>query len=194
MADGLTSTTEKVAPIYFSDCEFVENNIQLIREYAELRANGFHSETAFCRVFGGQYNDNHLGNRIAALESNRAYLPVFEKALGAINYDKMWNPKMAAQEILAIARNPYIKSSTRLAAIKELNVLFGIIITDPAGNSRAAGHFSEFYKDEVQTKRHPEPGTAEAQARRAQERPGEVSEPLGNIPAHAVPGTGTGGR
>lgn len=150
---------------------FARANIQLVAEYAGYRAMGTNSERAFIRTFGTAYNDMRLGNRIEALEHNPIYRQVFIEQFSRISVGQMWDVKLAALELLNMVNNPFVKDATRLTAIKELNVLFGITVVDDTGRTRAGKGLKEFYADTVEADakettltRHPEPGTPEAVA------------------------------
>lgn len=162
--DDKKTTVDKLPPYQFGNKEFALLNIQYVREYAEMRAHGYHESVAFVAVFGDDYQDSSLTKRIAELENNPVYRAEFLKALDSTKLHEMWNAKVAAHEVLAIARNPYAKYSTRLAAMKELNVMFEITGVDESGKPRAGRRFTEFYDAEDGAPvRHPEPGSPEAE-------------------------------
>jgi hypothetical protein len=164
------ATTEVLSPYQFRSEQFARLNIQIISEYAEYRVIGVNPERAFTRVFGTDYADLHLYARIEALEHNLVYRQVFAEKFAAQRLDQMYNAKMAVHELLSLANNPFTKCATRLAAWKELNVLFDVTVIDEAGRTRKGKALSEFYNETpvsekaAPTTRHPEPGSAESEA------------------------------
>lgn len=60
----------------------------------------------------------------------------------------VWTPKRAMWELFQIVQDQFEKGSTRLAAIKELNVLSNITFVDAAGNTRVRT-LDDFYKEQA---------------------------------------------
>lgn len=171
-AEQDVTTTRVLKPIYFRDEDFARRNLQFVSEYAGYRAIGVNAERAFLRTFGTDYADLYLQARIEALEHNLIYRQVFIEQFAKVKIGDMWDVKMAAWEYLQLINNPFVKDSTRLSAIKEMNVLFGITVVDDNGRTRAGKGLKEFYADTVESEptanttlpRHPNPGTPEAEA------------------------------
>lgn len=164
------TTTRILPPAQFRSENFARMNIDAIGEYADYRVIGWNAEKAFTRVFGTDYADIYLFARIEALEHNLVYRKLFASKFGQIELNEMWDAKISTYEMLSIINNPFTKCSTRLAAIKDLNVLFGIVIADPNGAQRPGSGWTDFYKDaqgsaRVTQEKHPEPGSPEAEAR-----------------------------
>ena len=163
-------TTDRVLPpAQFRSEVFAKSNLDAVSEYADYRVMGWNPERAFTRVFGTDYADLYLYARIEALEHNMVYRKVFAAKFGAMELDKMWDAKTSAWELMSVVNNPFTKCSTRLAAIKELNVLFGIVMVDKDGNTRPGSDWTAFYRKanaegQVEASRHPNPGTPEAEA------------------------------
>lgn len=167
------ATTDILPPLQFRSERFAELNIALVSDYADYRVVGWNAEKAFTRVFGTDYADLHLYARIEALEHNLVYRKVFAHKFGIVKLEEMYGPKLAVYELVSLMNNPFTKCSTKLSAIKELNVLFGITIVDESGKTRAGKTLNQFYEDENQptpntkpnlANRHPDPGTPEAEA------------------------------
>lgn len=175
----LDIVTSAILPAYhFRDEDFAQRNLVAVAEYAGYRALGVNAERAFLRTFGTDYADPHLTSRIEALEHNVIYRRAFLEAFSKVKVGEMWDVKMAAWEYLQLVNNPFVKDSTRLSAIKELNVLFGITVVDDTGRTRAGRGLKEFYADTIDAeagsvtqatsapaRRHPDPGSADAEAR-----------------------------
>jgi hypothetical protein len=174
--DGVTPdiiTSQPMSPWHFRQDTFAASHVKEVNEYAGYRALGVNSERAFLRAFGTDYADLHLQARIEALEHNVVYRKIFIQAFSQVKIGDMWDVKMAAFEYLQLINNPFVKDSTRLAAIKELNVLFGITIVDEGGRTKAGRGLREFYADTIQSEtsastqgaaKHPDPGSPEAEA------------------------------
>lgn len=158
------TTTRKLPPAQFRSEVFAEKNLEAIGEYADYRAIAWPPEKAFLRVFGTDYADLWLTARIEALEHNLVYRKLFASKFGLLELDKMWDAKMAAYELLLLVNNPFTKDTTRHGAIKDLNLLFGIVIVDPNGNQKPGKDWTTFYKDHngdnrIESVRHPDPGS-----------------------------------
>lgn len=167
------TTTNIMSPLQFRSERFAELNIKLVSDYADYRVIGWNAERAFTRVFGTDYADLHLYARIEALEHNLVYRKVFAQKFGVVKLEEMYGPKLAVYELVSLMNNPFTKCSTKLSAMKELNVLFGITVIDESGRTRAGRSLKEFYEDANQptpnakpnlTGRHPEPGSPESEA------------------------------
>jgi hypothetical protein len=166
------TTTNVMSPLQFRSERFAELNIKLVSDYADYRVIGWNAERAFTRVFGTDYADLHLYARIEALEHNMVYRKVFAQKFGVVKLEEMYGPKLAVYELVSLMNNPFTKCSTKLSAMKELNVLFGITVIDDSGRTRAGRSLKEFYEDTNQptpnakpnlTGRHPEPGSKESE-------------------------------
>lgn len=161
------TTAGRLPPAQFRSERFAQLNLEAVSEYADYRAMAWTPEKAFLRVFGTDYADILLMARIEALEHNIVYRKLFASKFGQMELDKMWDAKMAAYELLLLVNNPFTKDSTKHAAIKDLNLLYGIVIVDPNGNQRPGKDWTAFYKDakgcdRIETPKHPNPGTPEA--------------------------------
>jgi hypothetical protein len=163
-------TTNILGPQYFRNEQFALDNLEIVSEYADYRVAGYSAERAFLRVFGTDYADLYLDRRIEALEHNIVYRKVFAEKFGQTQPSQMWDAKMAVYELLSLANNGMTKCSTKLAAIKELNILLGVTVVDDKGITRAGSSLDDFYKNShaakqaAETGRHPEPGTDAARA------------------------------
>ncbi len=136
------------APIdEFADPEFIELNKTFFDKYIALRVQGHSAHTAFLRVFGqDHWPDTQRGHaRLEAIESTDYFNKHFDAALAEIKVSDLWNPKRALNELLCVVRGPYVKDSTKLNAIKELNIMVGIVIVDENGKTKAGRSLSDFY-------------------------------------------------
>lgn len=160
------------------DAEFAEDNIKAVRDYARERVHGWHCASAFRRVFGGGYTEQEAYTAAMGFERNPVYLREFDRALNGTPFEQLWNPRIAAHELLSVLRHPATKQSVRITAVKELDVLFDITTIDEFGRTQGTKKLADFYRSEAEAtearqaaaearktaKRHPEPGTPEAEA------------------------------
>jgi len=130
----------------FGDRRFAELNKEQFDQYVEYKVNGYHSHVAFQRVFGDEYTNPHL--RIEFTEHNPYYRDRFKARLAEIKVDELWNTKTSLNELLAMARNPFAKDSTRLNAMKELNIMVGIVVVDENGKTKAGRSLDDFYNEQ----------------------------------------------
>lgn len=135
----------------FATDEFISDNKYFYDKYIGYRIHGYSSHTAFVRAFGQEFLPDGLGaihNRFEQMEATAYYQSEFERRLKTMPIDKLWNDRQSVHELLQIARHPAHKDSTRLAAVKELNVIVGITVETDAGRSKSARQLSDFYKQE----------------------------------------------
>jgi hypothetical protein len=161
-------TTDVQPARAFRSQEFARANIGLIDEYATYRVLGMNPERAFIRVFGTDYGDVHLYSRIEALEHNLVFRTVFAKRFGETPLSRMFSVKQAVWQWLSLLNNPFVRETVRATAIQQLQTIYGITVTDEAGNTKATKSLEDFYRDEGDSKdstplvRHPDPGSKEA--------------------------------
>lgn len=118
----------------FAEREFARNNVEQFDAYIEYRVRGYHMSTAFNRVFG-EHNKAHLCCEY--LEHNDYYHWKFKQRLNEVKASDLWDEKIAIHELLSTVRNPFFKDSTRLQAMKELNILTNIVIVDENGKTKS---------------------------------------------------------
>ena len=132
----------------FADPEFIELNKSFYDKYIALRVQGHSAHVSFLRVFGKDHwpDSGQQGHaRLEAIESTEYFNTHFDAALEKISVKDMWNPKRALNELLCVVRGPYVKDSTKLNAIKELNIMVGIVIVDENGKTKAGRTLADFY-------------------------------------------------
>lgn len=133
---------ENIAPKAFADEAFAELNSEAFDMYVEYRVKGHHAQTSFIKVFGEDTRSHLICEYI---EHNPYYQRKFKQRLKDIKIEELWDAKMAVNELLATIKNPYFKDSTRLNAIKELNILIGITVVDENGKTKAGRSLADFY-------------------------------------------------
>jgi len=139
----------------FATDEFIANNQYFYDKYIDYRIQGFSSQMAFCRAFGASYlpsSAHEMFHRFEQMESTSYYVKTFEEKLKAIPVDKLWSDKLSVHELLSLARSGVSKCSTRLAAVKELNVFVGITVENESGRSKAVKTLDDFYSDNTKSK------------------------------------------
>ena len=150
---------------------FIRQYRALVSDYLDLRILGVEPERAFLRCFGTDYYDQFITQRIEALEHNPAYRVEFAKRFGAQSVDQMFNLKVAVYEWLQLINSKATRDSSKVAALKELQVLYGMTVIDANGNTRAGKVLADFYLEQNQAKPltaptgelHAEPGSAAAE-------------------------------
>lgn len=113
-----------------------------VHRYIVLRVIGHKALAALAYAFGPSYAHSPYAHTIIDLiETSDFYMSGF--ASGAAKRDKMdsplWNAMAAARVLISIATDESAKRTERIAATKELNVLYGITIIDKDGNTRRSG-------------------------------------------------------
>lgn len=131
----------------FADPEFAASNKEAFDRYVEYRVRGYGAGQTMSKVFGAEPMQADTYQRSERLEANPYYLARFEQRLKEIKIEELWNTKTSLHELLSMARSPFAKDSTRLNAIKELNIMVGIIVIDENGKTKAGRSLEDFYKD-----------------------------------------------
>ena len=132
----------------FANPEFIELNKSFFDKYIELRVQGNDPRTSFIRVFGMEHLPQEaqgIARRLEGIESTDYFNPHFDAALEATPVSKLWNPKRSLNELLCLVKGPYVKDSVKLNAVKELNIMVGIIIVDENGKTKAGRSLNDFY-------------------------------------------------
>lgn len=140
------TTITRIPASQFGDPEFAKLNPDYFNEYVTYRVHGYHAQVAFRRVFGDENMGHNSHMKIEEIEHNPWVRSEIARRLAQVKQSELWNERVAIHELLSIARDVYAKDSTRLNAVKELNVLYGITITDEKGVTRRGMNLDEFYK------------------------------------------------
>lgn len=142
----MSDTDSKLTAYYFGLESTVTANEGVMGEYVELRAKFYHPRIAFVRIFGSEYEDEHLMTRIEALELNPALVRLLKMRRSEMKVSDLVTERTAVEDYLSISRNPFEKGSTRVAAMREVNVLMGIAVVDEKGQTKRAGmSLDDFY-------------------------------------------------
>lgn len=109
--------------------------------YVNLRADGHTSIAALVGAFGSDYAMTmHPFIYINLIETSDAYKRTLVVAVANKKDTPLWDAEQAARVLFSIATDETAKRAERIAAAKELNVLFGITIIDDKGNTRTGEH------------------------------------------------------
>jgi len=115
--------------------------------YVNLRADGHASIAALTGAFGPEYvMTMNPYTYINLIETSDAYKRTLVAAVAAKKDNPIWDAEQAARVLFSIATDETAKRAERIAAAKELNVLFGITIIDDKGNTRIGHTLADFYK------------------------------------------------
>ena len=151
-------TDPTIASYHFADENFLRLNEQYVDEYVALRVRGHHPHTAFRRVFGAANAEQHAQAKIDNLESSKTFQTKFEHALKTTPISDIINDRRALVELLSMYRSPFVRDSSRLAALREAMVLAGITVVDENGKTKRAGaSLADFYANEADLKNPPLP-------------------------------------
>lgn len=132
-------------PWMFSDEQFVKLNWPLYQRYVKYKVEGWSEVKAFGYAFKLPFDTTTI-QRITHLESTDAYREEFQRQMDAMDPNKMWNRNISVHNLVRLINDPEGRDSTKLAAIKELNVMFAITIVDENGKTRAGASLEDFYK------------------------------------------------
>jgi len=156
----------------FRNPEFIREYRPLFARYLDMRVAGKPARSAFLQCFGAGYFDQWFLGRIEALEGGEHFQAQLEKKRAEADLTKVFDLKDAVYGWLDIIHNPETRDSSRVAALKELQVLYGMTMIDANGNTRAGKVLADFYKESDRAKPitsatgdlHAEPGSPEAKA------------------------------
>lgn len=136
----------EIPPYLYGKEDFARVHQSLYVKYIQYRLHGYHPQIAFRRVFGDAATNHNFHVKAEAMESNPVVIHNLRIAIRDTNTAELWDEKIAIHDLLEMARNVYEKGNVRLAAMKELNVLCGITVTDEKGNTKRGMTLDEYYK------------------------------------------------
>ena len=131
----------------FKLLDFGKAHAPRFRKYAKARIDGFPRYVALRMIFGEQFVGQNSMSYCYAIEANPYYQWTYANQLSKTQFEHMWSPRKATVALLQIVNDDNAKETARLSAIKELNVLHSITITDDKGNTRANRGMDDFYKE-----------------------------------------------
>jgi hypothetical protein len=165
----------------FRDEQFALANKDVFTQYVTARVQGHMPSVAFRRAFGPGYRAEDTYKFAEQVEHNPWFTDAFAAALAAMPMDKLWNNKVAINSLRQLTLDPFVKCATRLAAMKELNVLANITFVDESGRTRANRNLNDFYNS------LPEQDAETTKARESALRAAGIKEPVSGPSADADP-------
>ena len=136
---------ERYDPKIVSRVDIAEDNERQFAAYAKNRVEGHGPSAAFRRAFGPGHRVDDAYHYSEQIENNPWYKERFAQELAAMPMDKIWNSKVAINALRQMTLDANNKCATRLAAMKELNVLANITFVDENGKTRAVKGLDDFY-------------------------------------------------
>lgn len=135
-------------PDDFADERFTAFNRHLIDDFIALHLQGWSLMHCMRVVFGEEcVMDGQGFARLYGLQRNTYYRSTMEARIETIDPKLLWTPKRAAHALLCLVRDVNEKGSVKLAAAKELNVMFDITVVDENGKTKASRGLRDFYED-----------------------------------------------
>lgn len=141
-------------PADFAAEDWAERFSDPFDDFIELRIKGVDKEVAIITAFemikyGARlHNVNELS---VAAESNPYFRKRFEPRLKDKNPNDLWDGNKALHALLKLVQSESVRDSTRLNAIKELNILLGITELDEKGQTKLIDKsLAEFYARRIE--------------------------------------------
>jgi len=135
-------------PRDFESPVFAANNMELFDQYIEFRIDGHRPHQALRMTFGEDVaGDGQLIARAFCAERNPYVVKNLKKRMMERPVSVQWNPQVSVHELLQVVRDPLAKDSARIAAIKELNVMAGIVIDTDEGKTKLRRGLDDFYNE-----------------------------------------------
>lgn len=150
-------------PRHWRTESFAKMHKKLFQKYAVARVEGYSRFVSLRMVFGEDFVGPSSMQYCYAIEANAYFKWCYQRVIDHIELTKVWNPKVAVVALKQIVMDENNKEATRLAAIKELNVLSEITFVDDKGNTRAVRGIDSFYADangEAPKTENPDDGAA----------------------------------
>lgn len=153
------------SPRDFEDPVFAANNKEIFNRYLDLRIKGHRPHMALRMAFGNEFaEDGQLISRAFCIERNPYVVEQFPRRLEKTKEGDQWNVKTSVHELLSIVRDPIEKGNVRMAAIKELNTMAGIVIDDSDEKAKSRRGLADFYENAPTLSEQAQAAIVEAQA------------------------------
>lgn len=104
-------------------------------EYIRLRIEGYLPAHCLTYAFYRSPGDTTISHCIPHIERSAYVRQGIKARLTDMQLEQLWNRNVSIWEMLQIVRDPFARDSTRLNAIRELNVVAGITAIDPNGKT-----------------------------------------------------------
>lgn len=126
---------------------FAVANKDVYDRYTEMRLHGYHSSVAFRTCFPPELTiGNDMWANMFAVEFNPYVVSRLRDLIAKAKASELWNPNISIHEFLSLARDPNAKDSSRVAAMKELNVMLDITVVDEHGKTKKGRSLDDFYR------------------------------------------------
>ena len=143
-------------PKDFADQNFAKEYPGMFRNYAVLRVKGRPSDLAVIEAFRmiqNGFNTDNVKLLGMACEVNPVVQAHISSILAAADIKKdLWSEKRAVHSLLEIVEDYRERGTTRLNAIKELNVLCKYVPLDEATNRKIGHTLEDFQKLDAEWK------------------------------------------
>ncbi|RZF31334.1 hypothetical protein EVC45_02455 [Paraburkholderia sp. UYCP14C] len=140
-------------PADFASEEWAEQFAIPFDDFIELRIKGVDKEVAIITAFemikyGARLHN--VAELSLAAEANPYFRKRFEPRLKDKKPDDLWDGNKALNALLKLVESATVRDSTRLNAIKELNVLLGITELDEKGQTKLIDKsLADFYSRRI---------------------------------------------
>lgn len=136
---------DDINPREFSDEDFARSCAAYFDKYIEWRVEGYTPQIATGRVFGTEMKPGRAYHMSEALESNPYVTRGIKRGIDKLSERKVWDLNKSVHKLLTIANDPEQSAGSRLAAMKELNIMHGITVVDEEGNTKPGKSLEDFY-------------------------------------------------
>jgi hypothetical protein len=130
----------------FATEDFAITNREAFDAFVDYLVDGVHQQIAFVRLFG-EDQQSHVKCELM-LHNPYVQREVKRKKTEA-KPEEQWTIMDSIVHWKSFVKNPYFKDSTRVAALKELQVIMGITEIDDQGRTRKVPTLNDLYPDPV---------------------------------------------
>lgn len=147
--------TQAYEPAEFGTEEFLTAYRARFDRYIALRAAGKTADAALRVAFDGMTVRINTAPQwyIDHIECSDYYMTQFAAAVRKIKTATTWNPAIAVQQLATVAFDTNEKGITRVAAMKELNVICGVTVQEDGQTKRGPMTLDDFAKLEAEDQR-----------------------------------------
>ena len=133
-------------PSVFESEDMRDLHEEQYNRFVDMRIRGIDRDTAFSRVFP-RYARPRDGvraqERAMYLESTEWFQSTFDERLKKAKLSDLWNANVSMNRLLEVIKSPNEKGSTKVAAMREANILAEITFVDENGQTRAGSVSTE---------------------------------------------------
>lgn len=129
--------------------DFALANREAFDAFVDYLIDGVHEQVAFLQLFG---EDQQSHVKCSLMVHNPYVKRERKRKKEEAKPEEQWSIMDAIEQLKGFVKHPYFKDSTRLAALKELNVLTGHTEVDDAGRTRKVPTLNDLYPEESEEK------------------------------------------